>query len=419
MKKIFRLLLTAALVAWVLTACDKDDMTALTLSADRETIAADGKDVVTFTVIYEGETVDAAVIISGTTTVADNCFFTRKAGEYRFTATYNGMMSNEVTITATFAHLLDLIPDKTEIYADGTDEVNFTVEFDGEDVTANAMVCMVDAVCLTTPLFATETVGKYHFYATYEFEGEAYKSNEVAITANPLDMTKNVAFFTWTATWCEPCYMQKGYMKNLVDDYGDHVVQVNFHTSIVYDAIGVPPSVAQTEYELFFEGRFEVDGYPSTVVELDEQLVPGHVPSEALLRKTYDKYIVNSPKAGIEVTSSISGDKVNATITVSARERAGQYSVGVILVEDHIAAAQSGYGEGYDHTNVARQMGTPLFGVDIGTVEAGQSAEKTFSMDVLPEYNPENLSIVVYTLYYGVYIDNAIKVPVNGHGGYE
>lgn len=78
---------------------------------------------------------------------------------------------------------LELSADKTEISADGTDEVNFKVYYDGEDVTSDANVCLDSGMCLMPGgeifAFSTDTPGKYIFIATYQNE----HSDPVTITA--------------------------------------------------------------------------------------------------------------------------------------------------------------------------------------------------------------------------------------------
>jgi hypothetical protein len=72
----------------------------LKISADRTAIEADGADKATFTVTYGGESVADAVIMAGDTALDGDYFSTRIDGEYKFTAAYNGLISNELTVTA-------------------------------------------------------------------------------------------------------------------------------------------------------------------------------------------------------------------------------------------------------------------------------------------------------------------------------
>ena len=62
-------------------------------------------------------------------------FTTTTPGTYEFKAVYGNEASDVVTITATEAEkIISLEADKTEITADATDTVTFTVKVDGAEV---------------------------------------------------------------------------------------------------------------------------------------------------------------------------------------------------------------------------------------------------------------------------------------------
>lgn len=80
------------------------DTQILTLKADTDEIVADGKSKVNFTVLNGSEDVTATSTIScksGNAVFSGTSFSTATEGTYRFSATYNGKESKEVTITAT------------------------------------------------------------------------------------------------------------------------------------------------------------------------------------------------------------------------------------------------------------------------------------------------------------------------------
>lgn len=80
------------------------DTTSLTLTANKQTLTANGQDAVTFSVTnQEGSNITALVKIRCTTTGTDitgGTFTTTKAGTYEFTATYGDITSNTLTLTA-------------------------------------------------------------------------------------------------------------------------------------------------------------------------------------------------------------------------------------------------------------------------------------------------------------------------------
>lgn len=79
-----------------------DNLT-LTLKTDTDEIIADGKSEVNFTVLNGPEDVTAGAVISctsGNASFSGSSFSTSNEGTYRFSATYQGKKSEEVTVTA-------------------------------------------------------------------------------------------------------------------------------------------------------------------------------------------------------------------------------------------------------------------------------------------------------------------------------
>ncbi len=338
--------------------------------------------------------------------------------------------------------ILALTADRYSLDADGVDNIVFTVKLDGEDVTEDSQVCIVDGNCLLTNDFSTTEAGTYRFYASYYFDGDidnVIKSEEITVVANDVSdpeafdpgkaVKKNVVFFVWTSTYCVPCYDYKVYMKKIRETYSEGtIVEANFYTDpadVRPTVIGSPEYLRNTINQTMADGRFRLAYQPEILVEFREDLTGTSLPTETTVRAAVNKYVVVSPRTAIKVDALQSDDKVEATVTIGARE-ADEYTIGIFLTEDHISGPQVGHGAGYDHINVVREMGTEdITGDSIGTIAAGQTIDKTFSFDlseVQYGYNPDNLFLVVYVTYkedgYTV-IDNTRKIPANGLSGYE
>lgn len=74
----------------------------LVLKADKTEAIADGEDHITFTVLYGDTDVSTSAVISCTrpeVTISDNLFYPSEAGEYTFTASYKGAISESLNIT--------------------------------------------------------------------------------------------------------------------------------------------------------------------------------------------------------------------------------------------------------------------------------------------------------------------------------
>lgn len=182
MKKFFCLIALLSLAVGF-TACEPTtpndtDQTAVTISVDKSEITADGADYATFTVnIAEAQ----IICLNDNSVLSSTKFSTTTPGEYRFVAVYNGKKSEEVTVTAKALKVeVALTVDKSEIIADNTDAATFTVTVDGEDVTAQAQIIVVNyGTALEGNIFTTDVTGEFIFQANFE----GTQSNQVIINA--------------------------------------------------------------------------------------------------------------------------------------------------------------------------------------------------------------------------------------------
>ncbi|MBR2368507.1 MAG: BACON domain-containing protein, partial [Alistipes sp.] len=162
------------------------------ITADKMEIKADGVDVVTFTVTYNGEDVTAESEIKCLTTgklLEGNTFTTTEAGEYRFDAMCDASVerSIEIAIVATATEpepdpipTIVLEADKLSIVADGEDKVTFTVKSDDNTLSEGfEIINLADKEPLAAAEFTTTTAGEYSFKAKV---GDA-ESEVVKITA--------------------------------------------------------------------------------------------------------------------------------------------------------------------------------------------------------------------------------------------
>ena len=185
--KRFSFLMT--LLAFIgLASCEEPEtvVDTLTLSVDKSEIVADGEQSARFTVKYGEDDVTAEVLIynaADNSSIIGNIFTTTEAGTYTFYAEYNGTKSNEVSVTATAVadepeKAITLTASATTIKADGSDSVTFSVEQEGNDITAEAKL-FANGEALSGNTFTTTEAGTYTFYAEYN----GTKSNEVSVTA--------------------------------------------------------------------------------------------------------------------------------------------------------------------------------------------------------------------------------------------
>lgn len=198
MRKLFNIFALLSLAAGFV-ACENTEQPtpdnkeySVELSADKAEIMADGQDAATFTVEVDGSnTTDGVMIIclNDNSVLEGDTFTTTTAGEYRFKASYKGFTSAEVKITAKATEApvptVELTADKSEIVADNSDTVTFTVTVDGEDKSSEAKITIINYNSeLESNTFTADVAGEFVFVANYE----GVKSNEVKVVATAVEV---------------------------------------------------------------------------------------------------------------------------------------------------------------------------------------------------------------------------------------
>ena len=158
----------------------------LILEADKESIVANGTDVVTFTVTLDGVDVTAeSTIMNGMFDEAleGATFSTDAIGEYQFYALYGEYESNTFVVEAyadqPVQKSLTISASKMRIKADGEDKVVFTAKYGEEDVTASCTLHTTTGAAIEGNEFTTTTAGTYNIYALYDNT----RSNTLSIDA--------------------------------------------------------------------------------------------------------------------------------------------------------------------------------------------------------------------------------------------
>ena len=201
-----------------------DEESPITLTASKTKIIADGKDKVTFTVTQDSvEITNETKIFVGETKLRLNVFTSKTAGTYIAYAMKGELKSNEITITVENENgdenedpeipedpvnpenpenpeqpetpevpeaPITLTASTTNITANGSDAVTFTVMQENNDVTSQASI-FVNNQKLASNVFTTYSAGTYTAYAK---KNEA-KSNEIIINVEAAqDMGRSIVF---------------------------------------------------------------------------------------------------------------------------------------------------------------------------------------------------------------------------------
>lgn len=186
----------------------------IVLTASKTNISADGTDAVTFTVKQEDNDVTSETeIYVNDNKINGNTFTTTTAGTYKAYAKKGELKSNEISITAEAVaepeKPIVLTASTTNIIANGSDAVTFTVTQENIDVTSQASI-FVNNQKLASNVFTTYSAGTYTAYA----QKNDAKSNEITINVEAAqDMGKSVVFaegVSLTSGWYDVNKLKNG-----------------------------------------------------------------------------------------------------------------------------------------------------------------------------------------------------------------
>ena len=162
------------------------------LTADKSSIVADGADKATFTATVDGVANAEIMIIAlkDNSILEGNTFTTTTPGTYQFKAVYGNESSDVVEITATEAEkIISLEADKSEIVADDTEAVTFTVKVDGAEVSNGYEIINLNYNAeLEGNTFTSDVAGEFKFQAKYDGK---WLSNEVTVTVNNITVPEH------------------------------------------------------------------------------------------------------------------------------------------------------------------------------------------------------------------------------------
>ncbi|MDR1407207.1 MAG: Omp28-related outer membrane protein [Tannerella sp.] len=402
------------------------------LQADKNTIKANDKDAVQFTITVDGQDVTSAAAITREgepDVVLDQVSFaTKNPSTYKFYATYEGIKSNEVSIEATEIEYL-LTVDKSSVKADGSEEAVFQVILDGADITSAATIYQrmddVETV-LDAPVFFTDNYGMYTFYAVYD--GEKTKEIEVNATYVNIQFVMHHLIMEFTSTTCPNCVHVEPIIREVQNLMTDRLHRLALHMGGKHCFSSLEGVMGQVANSLSSDSLF-----PSMTINLryDEGLKPTQTPtriSQALEKSERDRSRVS--ETGIAVESKVNGTDIDFTVKVKSI-KTDNYGFFAFIVEDGVVhsqlypdpSAEAGYSTVLNYVNndvvTYSLSGDPLRGISLGQVARGRETIRKYTIRT-SEHNAKrtvNLSkcrIVGYTVRPNGVIDNVVNCPVNG-----
>lgn len=353
-KTIFTSFILAVLIS-ATASCSGDDnppireeTTKITLSADKQTIQADGKDAVKFTVFDEtGNEVNTKCnLYINDKAVTSFTFTTAEPGTYKVHAVLKGSetKSGEVSVVALDPNVetidnLFINADKNRVLADNADMATLSVvDAEGTDVTSSVVFYANGQKLNGRYLKAS---GQSVLTVTATLEGKKLK-NELQISAfNTVTFKHRLYIEQFTGTWCQYCHIIIEFLDPILKENKDMFLAV-LHQN---DALsGNFESTATTPLFKQWNGRT-----PSVIINRTD-LFGAEIESKGA---SYLKgYIKREAAAGLGIENSLKDNKLSATVHVRAKENMKGKLI-VVLTEDGFKANQINMGM-ITHNDVMR-----------------------------------------------------------------
>lgn len=287
---------------------------------------------------------------------------------------------------------LTLKADKTELVADGKDQIIFTVTYGFEDVTSAAEIkCTSGEGSVSQGRFCTDREGTFTFQAKYNGT-ESDPVNISAVKPAESRFERRVCIMEFTGSWCSQCPEGATTLNYLTGKaYKDKAFALAFHNADAY--------ALSEEQDLY--AMFKWSGYPAYVTDMrDSGLVNEGGCGGSIERSLYD--IPTHCAAAV----SCSYDSASGQVTVNAKvfsEQTMDYRLAAYVVEDKVKGEQTlatgEVQEDYTHRHVVRQMlSADVRGDKLGKISTGEETAATYTFKVNEEWNLENLSVAVLAI---------------------
>ncbi len=250
--------------------------------------------------------------------------------------------------------------------------------------------------------------------------GMTVSAQELTLPVDPapsqFDFVHRTLVLQFTGTGCSNCPFMIQAMDQLLED---ETYNNKFRLAISHGYNSDDPMYVNPDnlYTLYLP-----DFYPRVLIGFTEKLEAYSVSANLNNLKHYiDLVLKRDMKAGLTVNSQVDGNSLNVKVGMKAVQK-GEFSIGCWLLEDGIYAWQSG-GMGYiTHNDAVRHADYPPHGKEVGTIEAGKTAEASFSMTIQKEWVTKNCHLIVFVCVKqdeNYIITNTITAPLDTEVPYE
>jgi len=233
-----------------------------------------------------------------------------------------------------------------------------------------------------------------------------------------------------TGAWCTWCPRGAVFMERLTEEYGDLFVGVAVHNNTQG-----PDGMAVQEYDAGNRGTPGFTGFPSAAIEREMNFDPSD------LERSFLERVAVAPRGAFLVGAAVDAEgDVDISVEVEALGDLNFTDrIMVAIIEDGVTGTGNGFSQvnayagggqgpmgGYEdlpnpvpadqmvYDYVARALVTPYEGqsLDIPTVLSSGTKLQNYRFTLDPDWNQDNLSIVVSLINNDGFSDNAIKVTL-------
>ena len=337
---------------------------------------------------------------------------------------------------------LELTATPTTIVADGEEFSKLRLTKGGVEITSDFKLYdgSNKEVELPDMKFVTTKKGEYEFWASYGTD----VTETITITAtekkpdapsapgddNPdkVNFKRRVLLIQFTGTGCGYCPGMTTTLREIMAEpyYDENVILVAAHR---YNT-GDPAYL----YGAALDQAMGVSSYPQVAVDMHTRTGYTNYGSVTSMILTAIERV--EARAGIAATSEY--DEETRTVSITATVKAAEtkeFRIGAWLIEDGIYAKQTnnGYPGNFDiHDHCIRVADSKVTGSDfsghaLGEIEAGSTAQYSFSIKIDKEWKAENCRLVLFVSSpeknnYGksyFYVNNTVEMPLEGTIDYE
>ena len=338
---------------------------------------------------------------------------------------------------------LELTATPSTIVADGEQFSKLTLTKGGVEITEDFKLYdgKNQEVTLPDMKFTTTQKGKYEFWAAY---GTDY-TETITITAtekqpdapeapgddNPdkLNFKRRVLLIQFTGTGCGYCPAMTATLRQVMAEeyYAENAVLVAAHRYNNSDPAYL--------YGAALDQAMGVSSYPQLAVDMHTRTGYTNYPSVTNMILN----AINRVEARAGIAAVAEYDETNRTVSITATVKAGvksEFRVGAWLIEDGVFGAQQNYGVAEGDFNIhdhcirvadSKVTGSDYSGHSLGEIEAGSTAERSFSIKIDSAWEAENCRLVLFvtspeTNSYGksyFYVNNAVEMPLDGSIDFE